>query len=41
MIITDPPAPRPAGRWYSHLYIQVLTAIILGVLIGHFAPATG
>ena len=41
MIITDPPAPRPADRWYSHLYIQVLTAIILGVLIGHFAPATG
>jgi aerobic C4-dicarboxylate transport protein len=30
--------PRP---WYRHLYIQVLAAIALGILIGHFAPATG
>lgn len=41
-------APDPAVRiaiprrpWYRHLYAQVLVAIVLGVLIGHFAPATG
>lgn len=28
-------------RWYSHLYVQVLIAITAGVLLGHFAPATG
>ncbi|MCD2324911.1 dicarboxylate/amino acid:cation symporter [Sphingomonas sp. IC-56] len=34
----ETPAQRP---WYRHLYIQVLIAIAAGVLIGHFAPATG
>jgi aerobic C4-dicarboxylate transport protein len=36
-------APQAAGprRWYAHLYVQVLIAIVAGVLIGHFAPATG
>ena len=36
-------ADRPLGpwRWYAHLYVQVLIAILVGVLIGHFAPATG
>ena len=33
-----PPSPR---RWYAHLYVQVLVAIVAGVLLGHFAPATG
>src|SRR6266542_3821105 len=28
-------------RFYHHLYVQVLTAIALGVLIGNFFPATG
>ncbi|WEK01516.1 MAG: dicarboxylate/amino acid:cation symporter [Candidatus Sphingomonas phytovorans] len=32
------PARRP---WYAHLYFQVLAAIVAGVLLGHFAPATG
>lgn len=32
------PAERP---WYRHLYVQVLIAIFLGVVIGHFWPATG
>ena len=41
MFITDRPALLPAGRWYTHLYVQVLTAIILGVLVGHFAPGSG
>lgn len=30
-----------AKRIYSHLYFQVLTAIALGVLVGHFYPDTG
>ncbi len=33
-----PPAARP---WYAHLYVQVLAAIIAGVLLGHFYPTTG
>ena len=32
------PTERP---WYRHLYVQVLIAIFLGILIGHFWPATG
>jgi aerobic C4-dicarboxylate transport protein len=31
-------APR---RWYQHLYAQVLLAIVLGAVVGHFWPATG
>src|SRR5256885_15493470 len=27
--------------WYSVLYIQVLIAIVIGVLIGHLFPQTG
>jgi aerobic C4-dicarboxylate transport protein len=30
-----------ARPWYRHLYVQVLAAITAGVLLGHFAPATG
>lgn len=34
--------PSHARRpWYSILYIQVLIAIAIGILIGHFYPATG
>ena len=29
------------GKWYQHLYVQVLTAIALGVLLGHFYPSLG
>ncbi|MGR4862553.1 dicarboxylate/amino acid:cation symporter [Caulobacter sp. LARHSG274] len=32
--------PRP-GRWYTHLYVQVLIAITAGALIGHFYPHFG
>jgi len=28
-------------RWHSHLYLQVVLAILAGVLLGHFSPATG
>jgi aerobic C4-dicarboxylate transport protein len=34
-------APKRARPWYSVLYIQVLIAITLGVLLGHFFPKTG
>jgi aerobic C4-dicarboxylate transport protein len=39
-------SPQRAGRaghqpWYSILYVQVLIAIVIGVLIGHFFPGTG
>ncbi len=37
-IPVTPPAARP---WYAQLYLQVLVAIVAGVLLGHFAPATG
>jgi aerobic C4-dicarboxylate transport protein len=33
--------PRARRSWYSILYIQVLIAIAIGILIGHFYPATG
>jgi len=28
-------------RWSSHLYVQVLVAIVIGVIIGHFWPHLG
>src|SRR5213596_1921526 len=27
--------------WYKSLYFQVITAIVIGVLLGHFYPQTG
>src|SRR6201990_1098096 len=41
---TDTPSPavRPHHQpWYKILYIQVLIAIFLGILIGHFYPDLG
>lgn len=40
--LDDPGAapPRPLLLW-RHLYVQVLVAIALGILIGHFWPETG
>ena len=35
------PAVYPAKRCYQHLYFQVLTAIVIGILLGHFYPETG
>jgi len=32
---------QPRRPWYTILYVQVLVAIALGVLIGHFFPKTG
>ena len=38
---TDAAVPKKPKRIYQHLYFQVVTAIFLGVLIGHFYPDTG
>jgi aerobic C4-dicarboxylate transport protein len=27
--------------FYHHLYVQVLAAILLGIVLGHFSPALG
>ncbi len=40
------PSPKarrqPSGcRFYRHLYVQVLTAILAGILLGHFYPDLG
>src|SRR5215470_17912163 len=33
--VTAPAAPRP---WYTILYIQVLIAIVAGILLGYYYP---
>src|ERR1700753_3994122 len=40
---TDTPRPAPEHHkaWYKVLYIQVLIAIFLGILVGHFNPNLG
>lgn len=37
----DPAVPAPAIPFYQNLYVQVLAAIALGVLLGHYQPALG
>jgi len=32
---------EPRKPFYTHLYVQVLTAIVLGILLGHFYPQLG
>ncbi|MBA3940984.1 MAG: C4-dicarboxylate transporter DctA [Sphingopyxis sp.] len=32
-------APAKPGPWWSHLYVQVLGAILAGVLLGHYWPS--
>ena len=34
-------ADTPHKPFYTHLYVQVLTAIVLGILLGHFYPQLG
>src|SRR3954462_365195 len=34
-------ADTPHRPFYTHLYVQVLTAIVLGILLGHFYPHLG
>jgi len=38
---TDPDGPARPGRWYFALYPQVIAAILLGIAVGYFYPATG
>lgn len=35
------PSPSRKTRWYKVLYIQVIIAITIGVLLGHFFPSVG
>ena len=35
------PTQAPPRRWYKQLWIQVLIAMVLGILIGHFYPELG
>jgi aerobic C4-dicarboxylate transport protein len=41
--MTSTPEAVPAARkpFYKSLYLQVLTAVVLGVILGHFWPAVG
>ena len=34
-------ADTPHKPFYTHLYVQVLTAIVIGILLGHFYPQLG
>ncbi|MDA7418544.1 dicarboxylate/amino acid:cation symporter [Xenophilus arseniciresistens] len=39
---TDPSSPAPRAQpFYKSLYFQVITAIVIGVILGHFWPETG
>jgi hypothetical protein len=38
---TTATAPAPRKPLYKSLYVQVLTAVVLGVVLGHFWPALG
>ncbi len=38
---TSPVQITPRLPWYRQLYVQVLIAIALGVMVGHFWPSTG
>jgi aerobic C4-dicarboxylate transport protein len=38
---TTATAAAPRKPFYAHLYAQVLTAIVIGVLLGHFYPSLG
>src|SRR5712692_7978673 len=39
--VTASTQATPRRRWYTVLYIQVLLAILVGILIGHFFPNAG
>jgi len=34
----EAPSAKPKRRFFSHLYVQVLAAIAIGVLLGHYYP---
>ena len=33
--------PKIHTKWYQHLYIKVLIAVLTGILLGHFYPSAG
>jgi aerobic C4-dicarboxylate transport protein len=39
--LAAPDAPQARKPFYAQLYVQVLTAIVLGILLGHFYPGLG
>jgi aerobic C4-dicarboxylate transport protein len=41
MMATTARARAPRKSFYTHLYIQVLTAIAIGILLGYFYPGVG
>jgi len=41
MVATTARASAPRKPLYTHLYVQVLTAIAIGILLGHFYPSLG
>ena len=40
MVATTARARAPHKPFYTHLYVQVLTAIAIGILLGHFYPSS-
>ena len=38
---SDRPSGEPRRPWVRHLYVQVVVAIVLGIAVGHWWPATG
>jgi aerobic C4-dicarboxylate transport protein len=38
---STPPVPVRKKKFYQHLYFQVIFAIIVGILLGHFYPVLG
>ena len=44
IVVEERPAGQASpgrGRWFGHLYVQVLIAIAAGILVGHFWPDAG
>ncbi|WP_404713231.1 dicarboxylate/amino acid:cation symporter [Sphingomonas sp. MMS24-J13] len=41
MIEAVPTTPALPARWWQHLYLQVIVAIILGIVVGEFWPDIG
>jgi aerobic C4-dicarboxylate transport protein len=39
--LTTSASASPRKPWYAVLYVQVLIAILIGILIGHFSPKAG
>ena len=35
------PQPRSPKAWYKQLWVQVLIAMTVGVILGHFYPTAG